>query len=297
MLKNNNLTYDNNSCLELLPGEIHLWVVFLDEINDVDLLKKYYELMTSEERRCGDRFRFAKHRHQYVVTRALVRTTLSKYCRTPPHQWLFNKNQYGRPEIDSTQNSLGLKFNLSHADGMIVCGVIRDVSVWDVSGRDVSGRDVSGRDVSGQDVHGEECTIGADVENIDRKCGSIAIGERFFSEYEAADLRHFSNKERQLRFFEYWTLKEAYIKACGMGLSIPLKQFSFHITRKAPLTISFAPELNDDPKSWRFWLIKPTKSHQIALAVRFKTKSTCQPVIKKVTPLLAEQALECSIIQ
>jgi 4'-phosphopantetheinyl transferase len=69
-------------------------------------------------------------------------------------------------------------------------------------------------------------------------------------------------------FFDYWTLKEAYIKARGLGLTLPLGQFTFHrIPGRAP-AISFAPELHDDPSSWQFAQFWPTRDHRMAVAVR-----------------------------
>jgi len=262
--------HKNCTALKLAPGEIHLWLAFSDEIRDASLFKAYNDLMTSEERARGRRFRFARHRRQFAVTRALVRTTLSRYSHIKPHQWRFDKNPYGRPGIKPPQNSSGLEFNLSHTDGLIVCAVT-------------------------QGAPNSECAIGVDVENIERKGTAIEIAERFFSDRETADLRNVPEKARRLRFFDYWTLKEAYIKARGMGLTIPLKQFSFHISHLVPLAISFAPELEDDPRCWQFWLLRLTHRHQAALAVRFKQDSACQLVLKKVTPLLAEQSFVCPI--
>ena len=246
--------------LKLAPGEVHLWLAFSDEIQEASLFQAYNDLMTSEEQARGRRFRFARHRCQFAVTRALVRTTLSRYSHIKPHEWRFDNNPYGRPEIKASQNSLGLRFNLSHTNGLVVCAVM-------------------------QDKLKAECAIGVDVENIERKNAAIEIAERFFSEREFADIRNIPEKDRCLRFFDYWTLKEAYIKARGMGLSIPLKQFSFHITHQAPIAISFAPELEDDQRCWQFWLLRPTQRHRVALAVRLKHPRPGQLIVKKVTPL------------
>ncbi len=258
--------------LKLTPGEIHLWLTFPDEIGDESLFKAYNNLMTSEERTRGRRFRFARHQRQFAVTRALVRTTLSRYSNIEPQQWRFDKNQYGRPYIKTYQNSPGLRFNLSHTKGLIVCAL-------------------------SQDTPNEKCVIGVDVENIERRGATIEIAERFFSDRESADLLNVTEKARRSRFFDYWTLKEAYIKACGMGLTIPLKQFSFHIMHPAPISISFAPELKDDPRCWQFWLLKPTKRHRLALSVRLKKELDSLLIVKKVTPLSAERPFECPIIR
>ncbi len=262
--------HNKRATLKLAPGEIHLWITFPDEIKDASLFEAYDGLMTSEEQSRGRRFRFKRHQRQFALTRALVRTTLSRYHTIEPHQWRFGKNQYGRPDIKASQNALGLRFNLSHTDGLVVCAVI-------------------------QSAPDAKYAIGVDVENTERKGTAIEIAERYFSDREVADLRNVSENKRRLRFFDYWTLKEAYIKARGMGLSIPLKQFSFHITPLAPLTISFAPELEDDPQCWQFRLLRPTQRHRVALAVRYKQESAYRLVLRKVTPLLSEESFECPI--
>jgi len=256
--------------LKLAPGMIHLWLAFPDEIEDPAILKTYNELMTSEERARQARFRFARHRRQFAVTRALVRTTLSRYSHIEPHQWRFDKNQYGRPEIKTSQNAPGLRFNLSHTDGLIVCAVTRTTPE-------------------------AECAIGTDVENTERKSTTIEIAQRFFSNPESAALRRTPPEHRRSRFFDYWTLKEAYIKALGMGFNLPLKQFSFHITDQTPLSISFGPELEDNPRCWQFWLLQPTERHRVALALRLNKGTASQLVVKKIAPLSAEQSFECPI--
>jgi 4'-phosphopantetheinyl transferase len=257
--------------LKLNQNEIHLWLAFPDEIQDIALLSAYDKLMSEEERTHQQRFHFAKHQHQYLITRALVRTTLSRYTDVDPSHWQFDKNQYGRPEIHHSDGLPPLRFNLSHTDGLIICGVVLK-----------------------QD-------IGVDVEDTERKGAPLEIADRFFSAQEVHDLNQVPDSEKRERFFNYWTLKESYIKARGMGLSLPLEQFTFLMSRTEiqshqPLRISFAPQLHDVPNQWQFWLLQATQRHQVAISLRRDEEVAYQLSLKKVVPLREEQSFSCSVL-
>ena len=218
-------------------GDVHLWIVFADEIHDAALSAAYRELMTEEERRKQQRFRREHHRHLALVARALVRTTLSRYADVSPEQWRFSVNRHGRPEIASPTGPVRLRFNLSHTPGMAVCAVTLD------------------RD------------IGVDVESAVRRNVRVQLADRYFSTAEARDLRAVPEPMQRERFIEYWTLKEAYIKARGRGLSIPLEQFAFEVREGSPLGVSFAPGLGERPDGWFFCLVAIGDRYKAAVAV------------------------------
>lgn len=243
--------------LRLATTETHLWQVFPDTLRDPGLLRSYYALMCPEECVQHQRFRFEKGRHEYLVTRALVRTVLSRYADVDPYAWRFSKNAYGRPEIAAPQGLLQLRFNLSHTDGLIVCLVALDRE------------------------------IGVDVENMTRRGETVEIADRFFSPIEATTLRALPEASQRYRFFEYWTLKEAYIKARGMGISLPLEQFSFLLDTNQPVRIAFDPRLADDPASWQFQQFRPTPRHQMAVAIRRKNEPDLAIRIKQTVPLVS----------
>src|SRR5690606_33310169 len=111
------------------------------------------------------------------------------------------------PDLAPGQTDVPLVFNLSHTDGLIACAVSR------------------GREV------------GVDVEWLDRRGGDIDVADRFFSRYEVQALYAQPPERRRDRFFRYWTLKESYIKARGMGLALPLDRFSFELDRGGAITI------------------------------------------------------------
>lgn len=248
--------------LTLLPGRIHLWFAFPDEITDQALLASYVSLLTEEEKARWQRFYFAKHRHQYLITRALVRSTLSSYVDIDPQDWRFSANKYGKPEIIRELLDIPIRFNLSHTDGLIMCGIVLNND------------------------------LGVDVESLERTNATINIARHCFSEQEAQDLNNVPESQQKQRFFEYWTLKEAYIKARGMGLSLPLDQFGFSIHDGRPLEITFDLRLEDNPEHWQFWRLRPSEKHLAAIAVKSKKHSEFQLLVKKSVPLQSAATLD-----
>ncbi len=256
-----------SSTLDVLPNEIHVWYAFPDEIRQTSLLSDYQQLLNPAETQQWQRFHFDKHRHLYLIARALVRTTLSRYTAITPSRLQFTKNAYGKPELIHSDRTPQLCFNLSHTDGLVVLGIVSNQK------------------------------IGVDVENMERQI-TTAVEDiaRYFSPQEVSDFSQIPAHQRHDRFFDYWTLKESYIKACGMGLSLPLDQFTFHIQEKESLRISFAASLNDDPNNWQFWLFDPTPSHKAAISLHRHPGTEYCLVMKKAVPLVSEQDFSCTIL-
>jgi 4'-phosphopantetheinyl transferase len=247
---------DSDSVLPLTHSEVHLWYTLPDSLTDPQLLHSYQALMTSDEHERQQRFHFEKGRHEYLVTRALVRTVLSRYVVAAPHDWRFVSNTYGRPEIASPLHLPPLCFNLSHTDGLIVCVVALDREV------------------------------GVDVENLNRPGETVEIADHFFSPTEVAALHALPPEAQRQRFFAYWTLKESYIKARGMGVSLPLDQFSFHLDTRCPIRISFEPRMQDNPHSWQFAQFQITSQHLVAVAIRRGVDSDLALTVIYTVPLL-----------
>lgn len=247
--------------LPLPPGEAHVWITEPERVTDPRLLEAYLALLDGAERDRHLRFHFEKHRRQYLVSHALVRLCLSRYAAVPPEAWSFRANAYGCPEL-AGQGSPKLRFNLSHTDGMTLFAVTREEDV------------------------------GVDVEDTLRPGETVAIADRFFAPAEVATLRALPMERQRERFFEYWTLKEAYIKARGMGLSLPLEQFAFELQPEQPPRISFDPRLHDDPATWRFLQLRLSARHQAALAVRRPAGQGLQVRIQRTVPLGGDEPPE-----
>jgi len=215
--------------------EVHVWYVFSDRVIDPGLLARYEAILTPEELTRRRRFVHEKDRHQYLLARALVRTMLSHYVGVRPEAWSFTTNRYGRPELAGPVE-IPLRFNISHTRGLVACAVARDRE------------------------------IGVDVENVERPGEYTHLAQRFFAPPEAAHVTSLPVEKQRDVFFDYWTLKESYIKARGMGLALPLSDFAFRLTE--PPTISFTGSIVDDPNSWQFHRLRPSAQHRLALAVR-----------------------------
>lgn len=243
--------------------QIDLWLAFQDEIEDVLLLREYASLLSESERARGARFHFDLHRRQHLITRALIRTVLSGYCDVSPRDWRFATNDYGRPNVTAPDVLGGLSFNLAHTDGLIVCACATS------------------------------SIVGVDVERVRIDKAPLDIADRYFSRAEVAELRALPREEQPARFFQYWTLKESYIKATGKGLSTPLDQFSFLLERPGHIELLFHAGLNDDPRRWQSWLFEPAPGYLVALTVQ---RGPQQIVARKAVPLRSALALECRVI-
>lgn len=246
---------DVSETLSGAPGIVDLWCFFYEGVDDPALLAAHDALMTPAERARRDRFVFEKDRRLYLATRALARTTLSAYAPVAPAAWRFAEGSHGKPYIDAPRPAPRLHFNLTNTLGLVVCAV----SV----------------------AHD---AIGVDAENVARAGETVSIADSYFSPFEVRALRARPAVEQPRRFFSYWTLKESYIKARGLGLALPLDQFSFHLDEGPEIGVSFDPRLGDDAARWRFALIDASPVH--ALAVGAATGGApLAPRIAAVVPL------------
>ena len=110
--------------MKLGSNDIHLYFVRPGLITDSKLLLQYQSLLSAEEQQQMTRFYYERHRHQFLVTRALIRTSLSNYFDVLPANWVFSKNAYDKPEIAHPDSGEQIRFNISHADGLIMCGMM-----------------------------------------------------------------------------------------------------------------------------------------------------------------------------
>lgn len=192
-------------------------------------------LLSAEEQAKAERFAFAHDRESYVAAHALTRKTLSDFHARAPQDWRFAVNAQGKPRVDAQDGSARLSFNLSHTKGHVAVAVALD------------------RDV------------GVDVERIAPARADKDVARHLFAPTEYDAFLHTPEAERAEAFFDFWTIKESYIKAVGLGVALPLKDFAF--TRE-PLRISFAPALDDVPSRWIFHRFRPAPDIAMALAAR-----------------------------
>ena len=252
----------SDRAIRLAPEEIHLWLADYQAIDDGDLHAAYREMLSPAEREQEPRFYFSRDRKRYLVTRALVRSVLSRYFPIAPENWSFETNAYGRPEAANKEaREACLSFNISHTHSLIVLGVTK------------------GR------------ALGVDVENFRARAVSLDIARCYFAPQEVRDLAGAPLHKQQRRFFEYWTFKESYIKARGMGLSLPLDKFSFHYPDDGAVRIAIHPELADDAGRWQFWQFRPAPQYLLAVCAERNSAGTPKLIVRRAVPLLSEEEM------
>lgn len=253
------------------PNEVHLWCAYDEEISASELLSKYHDLLNSEEKKQQKQFHFARNRNQYLITRALVRTVLSQYLpEIRFDELVFKKNKYGKPFVNNSPLPFPLEFNIAHSEKMIVLAVTNGIKV------------------------------GVDVEYMLRDSNMISIADRFFSPSETNELKSLEHDKQRDRFFDLWTLKEAYIKARSIGLSIPLDKFIYGFTDNNTITICFdGKHIIDNPDNWRFWQVKPNETHKISIALMDDNidKYKCLLEIRETIPLATTKVVDYPIIR
>lgn len=236
------------------------------EIQDPALVEAYSALLTEDERTRQQAFVFAEHRHSYLVTRALIRWGLSRHIPgVEPAAWRFARNEYGRPRVEWPEAGRGLSFNLSHTAGLIVCAITAHRSV------------------------------GIDVEAVDRRCEIEQIARRYFAPAEAAALGALPASSRRERFFEYWTLKEAYVKAQGAGLSLPLDGFAYAF-HGAHIHLEFTDLVDDDAEAWQMALLEPLPGYRAAVVLRHDRTAARVLSFWRAVPLERTEPLECRML-
>ncbi len=185
---------ENVEVPELPPNVVHLWQRRLQDSTAV--VQSCVELLSPDERQKAQRYRVEKPRSDFILTRGTLRTLIGKYLGEPPASISFRYTEFGKPLLDGP---VELQFNVSHTDGLALLAFAK------------------GREV------------GVDVEKVRFEWDFKQLAERFFSTNERQTLGKLSVDELRPAFFRCWTRKEAYIKAKGEGLSLPLHQFDVSI--------------------------------------------------------------------
>jgi len=218
---------------ELAPVEIHVWRASLSA--DEATLRSLEATLADQERERARRFIFARDRDRYIAARGVLRDLLGKYLRRAPESIEFVYGPYGKPDIASAASRPEIRFNLSHSHGLVVVAI------------------------------GREREVGIDVEMIRPDFASEAIAKRYFSAKEIDELSKLPAELRTEGFFLCWTRKEAYIKAKGDGLQIPLDSFDVSLSPGRPATLSSVDERRWGIKSFTPSLI--SERHYTAAVV------------------------------
>ena len=196
---------DPPAALRLQLETVHLWRVGLDRPSS-DRERLWFYLSEDERQRAG-RFYFQRDQDKFIVSRGALREILSRYLGGLPLELRFEYGEQGKPALSGDRAARSVRFNLSHSADLAMVGVTLDRE------------------------------IGVDLEQIVERRAEERIARRFFSQRELRDFVSLPEEERKEGFFRCWTRKEAYIKARGEGLTLPLDQFDVSLRSGEPVAL------------------------------------------------------------
>ncbi len=223
----------------ILVNEVHIWFCRPEAIQEKEKLSAYLSVLSRQEIEQYNRFNYETDRHSYLVSHALLRHVLSKYAEVSPSEWQFSCNSHGKPGLLQSGSELqvglpSIDFNLTHTKGLCACVA----------------------------TLGRSC--GIDAEHIYRKNRLNAVAHRMFAEEELRVLAEGS----QYQFYDFWTLREAYVKALGTGLAGSSKDYYFTVGMPdQAASINFRNKPSTGSDSWQFKLFQPTPEHRLAVAI------------------------------
>ena len=222
--------------LILADNEIHVWRAGLEL--PVSQLQRLRGALTVDELERANRFSFQIDRQRFIAARGTLRSILSRYITITPSHLRFHYNRYGKPFLAAEFSAHLLNFNLSHSGSMALYAITRKMEV------------------------------GVDVERVRSDVDYEEIAERFFSANEVAILRTMPTEKKLDAFYTCWTRKEAYIKAHGKGLSLPLDSFDVSFAPWEPSILLITKDEARESSHWRLLDLKPGLGYVGALAVK-----------------------------
>ena len=212
---------------------VHVWQLMLAEHASSHSLCQ--SVFSADEQERAARFHFEEHRNDFLIARAFLRTVLGAYLKIEPAAVQFVYNEFGKPSVPAGPEN-NLFFNLSHSNHVALLAVTR------------------------------ETEVGVDIEQI--RSIEPGLAERYFSATEIRALQQLPKDLYQEGFFNCWTRKEAYIKARGKGLSLPLDKFDVSLAPGQPARMLQIRDSEDQASSWQLAHLTPARGFVGAVAMR-----------------------------
>jgi 4'-phosphopantetheinyl transferase len=219
--------------LTLLPGETHVWSARLDCSGP--LVERLAAALSVDEMARANRFFFERDRSAFIVARGILRRLLANYLHRAPKDLQFAYHPRGKPFLSPPSQNTPLQFNVAHSHGLALF------------------------------AFSLRSSLGVDVEYVRSDFATEEIAERYFAPQEVAELRSLPLAQRLEGFFCGWTRKEAYIKALGDGLQIPLASFRVSLTPSQPAVLESA-----DSGRWSLHSLCPAPDFAGALVAEGK---------------------------
>ncbi len=221
----------------MLQNSIHVWVTDIEKVTDPYLLDVYRSILSQEEMERYERLNSEKDKESFLVSHAMVRSVLSNYEEIAPKDLQFKTSENGKPQVYCEKGErLLLEYNMSHSGKYAVMVVTNEI------------------------------VCGIDVEKIDPERDILGIAKNFFSSSEMIDLQSVAKSELAHRFYTYWTLKEALIKAKGETIGSALSNISFDLHHQTQIVVDLH-NIDDDGRRWQFHSQKLDEDYILALAL------------------------------
>lgn len=218
-------------------GQVHVWHASLDL--EPAVFRHLENTLSVDERQRASRFYFPRDRRRFVAGRGLLRDVLARYTNSHPAELHFTYNDYGKPQLHQSERANAIRFNLSHSKGIIVLAVSR------------------------------ERNVGIDIETLRGDTSILDVADSFFSRNEVLRLHALPTHLRCEAFYRCWVRKEAYIKARGMGLSIPLHSFEVSLSPGSPAELLASTEPSD-VSAWKLENLEVDAGYVAAVAAEGK---------------------------
>lgn len=221
---------------------VDLWLCACDGMDHLDR-QACLAMLDPQEHAQWHRYVCPSAKDQYLVARALSRSLLANVHGCTTGALRFGKSAYGRPYVALPQVAGAAHFNLAHTDGLVVMALASSAE------------------------------IGVDVEHVERAWDWASLSSSCFHPHERTQVLERDASHSCEAFFQTWTLKEAYAKARGLGLQLPLNSYAFHLGGHG-IGLTCEPPCGDDPQGWFFHSFKPSARYRVAVAVRGKRASS-----------------------
>ena len=224
--------------LILRDSELHIWKTKISESkHDIGF---YWYLLAQDEQIHANEFYFAEDRNRYIVARATLRKLISSYAEVSHKNIVFEYTKYGKPFLDTKNNIQGIKFNIAHSQDAVVYAFTKNIDV------------------------------GIDIEFVNKDFVIDDVIKYCCSEQEQYRLKSLSENQRYCYFYKLWVIKEALVKAMGLGLSYDLRQIHINFGKNKlidPINI-----VNNDKMYWTVDMFLSYNGYRSAFATKNQIK-------------------------
>ena len=220
--------------LDLQSHQVDIWRARLNLPNDS--LKVLDATLSADETERAARFHFLEDRDRFIAAHGCLRDILARYLHCKPGRLILSVNQYGKPVLEDYK----LEFNLSHSGDFALVAIT------------------------------SERKVGVDIERFRSDIEFESIASRYFSQSEVSELLALTSEQKAHGFFNCWTRKEAYIKAHGLGLSLPLEGFDVSLIPNEPVILRATRPDPQEATRWTLLSLEVDSGYVSAVAAEGK---------------------------